>query len=351
MPTTITKTIGVGKDYASIAAWLAGADTVYPSGLVAADVIWKGILYKEGGGTNGEWSITSETAITTICDATRYLWLTPAPGSSFTDNPNKLTNALRYNNANGVAVNSAVSGLGVFKTNSVANNQKLVITGIQFRGTGTAYFGYFNNGSITLDSCIVEYNNYISYGAFSAVNSLLKITSAAAGCCNQWSSAVNSIRNCVVIGNSSSASALIISNYAPTGHILKNNAIFGFSAIRTDPNSSLDTTNSTYNATDLASFGWTATGNLVSKVAADQFISLTGGSEDFRVKTGADVINAGTPDATYTNGLDIIGQTRSLTTPTIGAWEYAGVTPPPSVTDYSSPMSRGIFRGVARGTA
>jgi hypothetical protein len=349
MPTTITKTIGVGKDYASIAAWLAGANTVYPSGLVVADVIWKGVLYKEGGGTNGEWSITSETAITTICDSTRYLWLTAAPGASFTDNANKLTNALRYNNANGVAVLSAVSGLGVFKTDSVANNQKLVVTGIQFSGTGTAYFGYFNNGSITLDSCIIEYGNYLSYGAFSAVNSLLKITDAAVGCCNQWSSAVNSIRNCVVIGNSSSASAFLIGNYAPTGQILKNNAIFGFSTIRTDANSKLDTTNSTYNATDLAAFGWSATGNLVSKTFANQFENIGSGTEDFRVKTGADLINAGTRDQTYTNDLDIVGSARSLTTPTIGAWEYASVAP--TATDYSEPLSRGIFRGIERGVA
>ena len=350
MPTTITKTIGVGKDYASISAWLAGANSTYPSGLVAADVVWKGELYKEGAGTNNEWSITSGNSITTICDATRYLWLTAAPGASFRDNANKLTNALRYNNANGVSVLSAVSGsLGIFATDTVSNNQKLVITGIQFKGSGTAYFSYFPNGSITLDSCIVEYNNYISYGAFSAVNSLLKITDATAGCCNQWSSAVNSVRNCIVIGNSSSASAFLIGNYAPTGQILKNNAIFGFSAIRTDDNSKLDTTNSNYNATDLASFGWSATGNLVSKTAANQFASLTGGSEDFRVKAGANLINAGTRDQTYTSDLDIVGSARSLTTPTIGAWEYASVAP--TVTDYSSPLSRGIFRGIERGVA
>jgi len=365
MPTTITKTIGVGKDYTSISAWLAGANSTYPSGLVAADVIWKGVLYKEGAGTNGEWSITSDISITTICDATRYLWLTAAPGASFTNNANKLTNALRYNNANGVSVLSTVTGLGVFKTDSVANNQKLLITGIQFSGSGTAYFAYFSNGSITLDSCILEYANVASYGAFNAVDSLIRITASSSGCCNQWSGAVNSLRNCTIIGTGSSATAVVIGNYAPTGQIIKNNAIFGFSAIRIDGNNKLDTTNSNYNATDLASFGWTATGNLVSKTFANQFQSITGGSEDFRVKAGADLINAGVRDQTYTNDVDIVGSARSLTTPTIGAWEYAssyqaritwaeaqyqtaGVVTP---TDYSSPMSRGIFRGIERGVA
>ena len=65
MPTTITKTIGVGKDYASIDAWVAGAASTYPSGLVAADVIWRGVLYKEGSGTNNEWVISTTT--TTLC--------------------------------------------------------------------------------------------------------------------------------------------------------------------------------------------------------------------------------------------------------------------------------------------
>jgi hypothetical protein len=367
MPTTITRTIGVGKDYASISAWLAGANSTYPSGLVAADVIWKGVLYKEGPGTNNEWSITSGNSITTICDATRYLWLTAAPGASFTDNANKLTNSLRYNNANGVSVLSAVSGsIGVFATDTVSNNQKLVITGIQFKGSGTAYFSYFPNGSITLDSCIIEYSNVCTYGGFSAVDSLIFSTSANI-VCNQWSSALSSIRNCTIIGTGSSAVAILINNYAPVGLILKNNAIFGFSAIRTDANNKLDTTNSTNNVTDLASFGWTATGNLVSKVYANQFQSITGGSEDFRVKTGADLINAGVRDQTYTNDLDIVGSARSLTTPTVGAWEFASPAyearitwaeaqyqasgAPTTPTDYSSPMSRGIFRGIERGVA
>ena len=109
MPTTITKTIGVGKDYASIDAWVAGAASTYPGGLVAADVIWKGVLYKEGPGTNNEWTITTgTTAYTLTCDATRYYLLEAAPGQSFADNASKLTNALRYNNANGVSI--SVSG-------------------------------------------------------------------------------------------------------------------------------------------------------------------------------------------------------------------------------------------------
>jgi hypothetical protein len=64
---------------------------------------------------------------------------------------------------------------------------------------------------------------------------------------------------------------------------------------------------------------------LVSKTFSNQFQSITSGSEDFRVKAGADLINAGVRDQTYTNDLDIVGTTRSTTTPNIGAWEFLSV--------------------------
>ena len=108
--------------------------------------------------------------------------------------------------------------------------------------------------------------------------------------------------NNTIYTTGSSITAISYNNYAPTGNIIRNNTFFGFTtfANRFDK---IDTTNSTYNVTDLAAFGWTATGNLVSKTASNQFTALTGGSEDFRIKAGADVINAGTPDATYTSNL------------------------------------------------
>lgn len=108
MPTTVTRTIGSGRDHASIDAWVSWCASNYSGGLVAADVILRGVLYPEGGGTNGEWTLTSAPSqFALTCDATRYYLLEAASGSAFYDNANKLTNALRYNNANGVAITSA----------------------------------------------------------------------------------------------------------------------------------------------------------------------------------------------------------------------------------------------------
>jgi hypothetical protein len=322
MPTTITKTIGVGKDYASINAWVAGAASTYPSGLVAADVIWKGVLYKEGSGTNNEWVITATTTSYTLtCDATRYYLLEAAPGQSFTDNASKLTNALRYNNANGVSIAVSIAYVWLFNIDASA---RLIVRGIQIKnstsqvsvGLGRAFF----------ENCILFANgpSLIFGTGASATNSLLYM-SASGSIVNANSYSNNYLRNCMLIGSGGATNAFTLGNYS-SGSIIKNCAIFGFATGIVNVAARIDTTNSTYNATDLASFGWTGTGNIVSKTFANQFQSITGGSEDFRVKAGADLINAGTRDQTYTNDLDIVGSARSTTTPTIGAWEFATIT-------------------------
>ena len=64
-----------------------------------------------------------------------------------------------------------------------------------------------------------------------------------------------------------------------------------------------------------------------SKTYADQYEGITDASQDFRVKSGADLINNGTRDQTNTNDLDIIGQARSTSTPTIGCWEFVPSAP------------------------
>jgi len=340
--TTTAPSTGSGattRAFPSINTWAAGA----PASLVTKDWVWKGELYKEGGGTNGEWSQTTDVAITQTCDATRYFWLTAATGQSFRDNAGKLTNALRYNNANGVSVYFPSSYTRLFSASASFNN--ILVSNIQVNYNPTiGFIAIINGGGYgTFDSCIIKSASRIAQGVVNFYNCVVYST---VGLTNLFG---GSLVNSTLYTSGSTITALTYSNYSTTGGIIRNNTFFGFTAIanRFDK---FDTTNSTNNVTDLAAFGWTATGNLVSKVAANQFTSLTGGSEDFRIIAGADVINAGVRAQTYTNDLDIVGTTRSLTTPTIGAWEYAS-TPPPSATDYSEPLSRGIFRGIERGVA
>lgn len=78
-----------------------------------------------------------------------------------------------------------------------------------------------------------------------------------------------------------------------------------------------------------------ATGNITNKSASDQFVSITGGSEDLHLKSGADAIDAGTDLGTGSGvEIDIDGRDRDAEGDTwdIGADEYvaaAGSAPPP----------------------
>jgi len=308
MPTTVTNSIGPGKTYATIQAWMTAAGTTYPGGLVAADVIWKGELYPSSGGN--EWSFTTSNTWPSITtDATRYFYLTAAPTHSFKDNAAKLTNALKYNTANGVSFIYS----GTFTELFSGGSAFFLIEGLQIKNNGGSFTSNANSGGrASFKDCILH-------------TATLRFESRITNCLLIQSfceNTVSEIRNCTFVGFSS-GNAIGTNNYSSV--LVKNCAFFGHSSV-TDNASKIVAASSTYNATDLASFGWTATGNIVSKTYANQFQSITSGSEDFRVKAGADLINAGVRDQTYTGDLDIVGSARSTTTPTIGAWEFPSVT-------------------------
>jgi hypothetical protein len=66
------------------------------------------------------------------------------------------------------------------------------------------------------------------------------------------------------------------------------------------------------------------TGCLINLTAADQFVSITGGSEDFHLKAGTSLNAAGTPLGAVTD--DIVGTARDGSTPDIGAFEFISIT-------------------------
>jgi hypothetical protein len=360
MPTVVNKVVKYsGGDYTTLAA----AYAAIPANLVTVDQQWN-ILIDESAAGVYEWDFgysgPNLSGITT--DSTRYVRIAANTGKSFKDNASKLTNALTYNAANGIALKAT----NVVLVSSVPYT---VFDGLQFFCTGGSGFaGEFTVGTTGataggyIKNCIVKSNstNRVPVILYTGTIANSLVISANNGVYVQVGSIISST---TIIKTGGAANSAVASDFGPP--TVKNLAAFGFSSVLSGSDTSFNAASSN-NATDLASgpTNW-GTGSLVSKTFANQFQNIGSGTEDFRVKAGADLINAGTPDATYTSNLDIVGTTRSLTTPTIGAWEYlnplqvritwaeaqyqsSGVSPS---TDYSEPLSRGIFRGIERGVA
>jgi hypothetical protein len=304
---------------------LASAIAAIPANLVTVDQQWN-ILIDESAAGVYEWDLggygPTLSGITT--DATRYVRIAANTGKGFTDNANKLTNALTYNPSNGAAlragnvvINSSIAflridGLQFLRTASTPNIGEAVIT--------------IGGASSTIKNCIIKSNSTIRYslratGLSSLIANVLLLTGSD-GLALEFGGV--QIANVTVARTSGSGGSALISDYGPP--TVKNFAAFGFSAVLGGSDTSFNAASSN-NVTDLASgpTNW-GTGSLLGRTFANQFQSITNGSEDFRVKAGADLIGAGVRDQTYTSDLDIVGSARSTTTPTIGAWEFPSVT-------------------------
>ena len=306
------------RAYSTISGWSSGA----PSSLLTQNAsngwVWKGELYKEGAGTNNEWTVTTKITLSGVnvaTDSTRYIWLAAASGESFADNASKLTNALRYNAANGVAIRMTGTE-NVFET---SNGITAYFTELQVKGAGASTFRGFNAGGlIALNQCIAcsdDTNPVLNLPVLQVANCLFYNT----GTVLSWATSSRQyLYACTIYSTSTTAPLLTTIN---SDGNLYDNAFFGGSAVA-DLSSFFVASN---NATNQSSVGF-GTANQVGLTAASQFQSVTPGSEDFRVKTGAALINNGIRQQVYTNDLDIVGSARSTTTPTIGAWEFASVT-------------------------
>ncbi len=327
MPTTVTKSIRAsGGDYTTIQAW----EDACPADLVSADQIWKGELYKEGGGTDNEWLVTSTIAIGgSTVDGTRYLWLTTPSGASFYDHASKLSNALRYNPSNGVAVRTNTNYQHTFDLSSTV----IRITGLQLantQGSARATIKSDGNSALFLERSIVANAapfDVITCGFGDIKNSLIYTVNTGAdayGISFLNGAVASSIVNCTLHGGG---------HATPTGvyfssdgqHIVKNCAVFNFGSFSNNA-SFANTSSSSNNATNLASIGF-GSSNQTSLTTSAQFEATGVGSEDFRAKATGALAGNGVRAQTYTADLDIVGTARSTSIPYIGAWENALAAP------------------------
>jgi hypothetical protein len=239
--------------------------------------------------------------------------LTAAPGASFSDNPNKLTNALAYNAANGVAVRMT----GTEKVFELANGITFRFTGLQIQGkTAQPLYAFNAGGLVTVENCIVympDANEAVYLPQARYVNSLFYSAALVVTCTADSSFYASTLYT--------TSTTTPVINTVGAGALIYDCAFFGGNAV----SSSTSFMTASNNATNQASVGF-GTANQVGLTAASQFQSVTPGSEDFRVRTGAALINNGIRQQVYTSDLDIVGSARSTTTPTIGAWEFGAIT-------------------------
>ena len=128
------------------------------------------------------------------------------------------------------------------------------------------------------------------------------------------------LHNCTIISTFPSSTAFGIEKLggAANSTVVKNTAIFGFG---TAIESGAWGAGTDFNATDDSSLP-AGSNNLTSLTTSDQFENVASDATlDLRLKTGNDLDGAGTPDSSITNDLDIFFNTRSLTAPSIGAYE------------------------------
>ena len=319
----VAKTIGSGGYFSTIALWEADS--------LADSTIAAGNTYK-GECLNQEFTITSPIYMagnTTTSSA--YKWLSTASGASFRDNANKLTNALRYNASNGAGITTTTpmgTYIGLINVGDASETHDVVDNlQIQHAGTHSSSVAINLSSSTTVGckvkNCILQTTSYQDYTVQTArccelINCLIihkRHVSGLAGIKGWYLNAGGGAYNCTIVrpnGGTGTLGTPIKVNGST--YIVKNCAAFGFS----EAFSGTFDGSSGYNATDLSSAP--GSNNQVSKTYSAQFQNYSDGSEDFRAKAGCDFAN-GTPDSTHTAGVDIVGQTRSGTTPYIGAWE------------------------------
>lgn len=310
MPTTVTSSIGTSsRDYSTLQAW----EDASPANLVTDDKIWRGECYNDS-----EFTARVEFGVT--ADATRYLELTAATGQSFQDHASVRTNALRYNQSNGVAVtitNNYASTIG--------GNNCGRVSRLQIRNVGS---NYVTLNLLVLKDCLCEGGGAVVRTSYTGVADMtcinvVAIANGSGGYGFQNSTTYGGTTHfiaCTAVrpSNITAASTGFYNGGGGTNR-LKSCASFGFSTAADAAGWS--TANCFNNATDQAS-GLPGSSNQhsVTYSGTTPFTQADAtGSLDFRAIAATSLAANGYLDSTNAPN-DISGYARAAS-PTIGAWE------------------------------
>lgn len=326
-----TKTIGSsGRDYATLALW---ASYVNALALSAPEI---GQCFNDS-----EFTFTSAVTLGgwTGGSGTNTVTLTCGTGQSFRDNASVQSNALRYNQSNGVGISGNID----YGTSISVTGDHFIMDGLQVKNaSGHPQGALVVTALATTLSCTIQ--NSIFQGSMRSNGNfvvdiarsvtlqnclILSTGTSGSGLRGTRADNISSVAiDLTVVSSNSSGGTGITSQYTP-GMATTNCAVAGFT---TDYSGTADAA-STNNATDKGSFGGTNFGGSgqASIVGATEWQSVTNGSEDYRVKSSTSVKLKGN-GATSGPSSDIVGTTRSAPY-TIGAWQVGAtaVTITPSV--------------------
>jgi hypothetical protein len=304
---TVLATIGTnGRNYSTLAAWAASI----PATLADAYV---GQCYNDSEFASSSGTLLTLSGHTT--SATNTITLTTGPGQSFADNANRQTNALTYNRANGVGI----SGSAAYNPVISIADANVILSKLQIRAAVDKSSVLYTQGAINFlfDGCIIDgagsgsgYGPVLGNGSGSARNCLFVLRqNTTYGIINAAGGYLYFYNCTFVVPSDFGANAIGINSNYQSG-IIENCAFFGLKYVTFGSTAFTLTTC----MTDVAA----PPAGCTTVAYANQFVNNTNAAGDWRLKSGATMIDAGTTDtADIPAAIDIVGTTR----PQGGAWD------------------------------
>lgn len=298
-----TISLSGSPDYGSLQAWEDDA----PATLVS---IWSGEVQEP------DDNFSSSSALLTVSGSTStaslYKELTSASGASFRDNAGAATNALKYNESNGMSATSSVSFNAVL---NLAENY-CRMSNIQVKATSTANAVNCNNIGIRLNNIIAQTD-----AGLVAVRLANNDVDLANSLLVQRKSAANAIVFAFGSANLYNVTCVVPSDITGATNGMDQSFFSGdiSSCIFMGCTNTADAAGGTY--TTCFTSDTTPPTGCTNVTYADQFENTADATMDFRLKSGADAIDGGTYDATNAPN-DIIGTARGSGTADAGCWEF-----------------------------
>lgn len=251
-----------------------------------------------------------------------YAELTTATGASFRDNANAQTNALRYNTANGCAIeHTAAYAIAISNNQDFSKFSNLQIISSDPQGSASTFSQIFASGSasVFIDYCIIESlrtEPVGMYGSGCVVRSSLIVGRGSGKAGLVGARAGAAFRNCtlVTMSNVTKVTNIITGQYG-AGSIY--NCAFMWGTNLSTGTGPTYTTSANDNATPPSGVTQVAYSNAT-------FVNTSGSStHDYRLVSGSGLIGIGTVTANVP--VDIVGTSQAVTND-IGCWHFVATS-------------------------